>query len=168
MSLLNIINKNENLRRIFGKRELVIIQKQLLGVPLKGSERTRLSRDIRKKLEAIRELSKFSSEFDLKKGAEIKKILEEAKEIIFQNKLFSRIKRVILFGSAVENKLTLNSDIDVAVEFDKITKEESTNFRKEVMGKLNEKVDIQVYNLLQNKIKKEISSKGKILYEQAH
>ncbi len=168
MSLLNIINKNENLRRIFGKRELVIMQKQLLGVPLKESERTRLSRDIRKKLEVIKELSKFSLEFNLKKGAEIKRIIEEVKEIIFQNKLFSRIKKIILFGSAVENKLTLNSDIDIAVEFNKITKEEATNFRREVMGKLNEKVDIQVYNVLQNKIKKEISGKGKVLYEQTH
>jgi len=168
MSLLNIIDKNTNLRRIFGKKELVIIKKQLLGVPLKESERTRLSRDIRKKLEAIKELSKFSLEFDLKKGAEIKKILEEAKEVIFQNRLFSRVKKIILFGSAAENKLNLNSDIDVAVEFNKISEEEATNFRKEVMGKINEKTDIQVYNILQGKIKREISNKGKVLYEQAH
>src|SRR3989344_3608111 len=86
MSILNLINKNANLRKIFGKRELVIIQKQLLGVQLKNSEKTRLSRDIKKKLEAIKEIAKFSSEFELKKGAEIKKRVEEAKEIILQNK----------------------------------------------------------------------------------
>ena len=63
MGILNIINKNANLRKLFGKRELIIIQKQLLGVPLKNSEKTRLSRDIKKKLEAIKEIAKFSSEF---------------------------------------------------------------------------------------------------------
>ena len=168
MSLLSIINENGNLRRIFGKRELVIIQKQLLGVPLKGSERTRLSRDIRKKLEVIKELSKFSSEFDLKKGAEINRILEDTKEVIFQNKLFSRIKKIMLFGSAVENKLSLNSDIDIAVEFNKITKEEASNFRREIISKVNEKADVQVYNILPQKIKKEILSNGKVLYEQTH
>jgi len=168
MGILNIINKNANMRKIFGKRELVIIQKQLLGVPLKNSEKTRLSRDIKKKLEAIKEISKFSSEFELKKGAEIKKIIEEAKEVIFQNKLFSRIKKILLFGSTVENKLALNSDIDIAVEFNKITKGEASDFRREVMGKVNEKVDIQIYNILPQKIKKEILTKKKALYEQTY
>jgi len=168
MGMLNIINKNANLRKLFGKRELIIIQKQLLGVPLKSSEKTRLSRDIKKKLEAIKEIAKFSSEFELKKGAEIKKRVEEAKEIILQNRLFSRIKRIILFGSAAENKLTLSSDIDIAVEFINIMKEDANRFRREVMGKVNEKVDVQVYNMLPNKIKKEILNKKKVLYEQTH
>ena len=168
MGMLNIINKNANLRKLFGKRELIIIQKQLLGVPLKSSEKTRLSRDIKKKLEAIKEIAKFSSEFELKKGAEIKKRVEEAKEIILQNRLFSRIKRIILFGSAAENKLTLSSDIDIAVEFINIMKEDANRFRREVMGKVNEKIDVQVYNMLPNKIKKEILNKKKVLYEQTH
>lgn len=168
MGILNIINKNPNIRKIFGKRELVIVQKQLLGVPLKDSEKTRLSRDIKKKLEAIKEISKFSSEFELKKGAEIKKIIEETKEVIFQNRSFSRIKRILLFGSSLENKLTLSSDIDIAVEFNKITKKEASNFRREVMGRINEKVDIQVYNILPQKIKKEILTKRKVLYEQTY
>src|SRR3989344_660513 len=168
MGMLNIINKNANLRKLFGKRELIIIQKQLLGVPLKSSEKTRLSRDIKKKLEAIKEIAKFSSEFELKKGAEIKKRVEEAKEIILQNRLFSRIKRIILFGSATENKLTLSSDIDIAVEFINIMKEDANRFRREVMGKVNEKIDVQVYNMLPNKIKKEILNKKKVLYEQTH
>lgn len=168
MGILNLIKKNVNIRKIFGRRELVIVQKQLLGVPLKNSEKTRLSRDIKKKLEAIKELSKFSSEFELKKGAKIKKIIEETKEVILQHRLFSRIKKILLFGSAVENKLTLSSDIDIAVEFNKITKEEASNFRREIMGKVNEKADVQVYNILPQKIKKEILSNGKVLYEQTH
>ncbi len=168
MSLLTTIKKNPNVRRLFGKRELIIIQKQLLGVSLKESERTRLSRDIRKKFDAIQELAKFSEEFHLKKGAEIKKIIEEAKEVISQNRLFSRIQRIILFGSAVENTLAFSSDIDIAVVFTHITQEEAIRFRREISGKVNERVDIQVYNVLQNKLKKEIAIKGKILYEQTH
>ena len=53
MRLLNTLKKDKNIRRIFGERELVIIEKQLLGVALKPSEKTRLSRDIRKKFENI-------------------------------------------------------------------------------------------------------------------
>ena len=36
------------------------------------------------------------------------------------------------------------------------------------MGKTDEKVDIQVYNFLEDKIKKEILNKGKIIYEQSN
>ena len=139
-----------------------------MGVKLKNSEITRLSRDIRKKFEAIKELTGFSSEFGLKKGSEIKRIIEETKLIIQENKLFKKIKKIILFGSYLEGKTNLDSDIDIAIEFRKITKEEAINFRKEVMGKTNEKVDIQVYNILEDKIKKEILNKGKIIYEQSN
>src|SRR3989344_2618093 len=107
MSLLTEIKRNPNLRKIFGKRELIIIQKQLLGVQLKNSERTRLSRDIRKKLNVIKDLARFSEEFELKNGAEIKKLIEQTKEIISQNRLFFRIKRIILFGSVIENRLMI-------------------------------------------------------------
>ncbi|HLC56515.1 MAG TPA: nucleotidyltransferase domain-containing protein [Candidatus Nanoarchaeia archaeon] len=166
MSLLTEIKRNPNLRKIFGKRELIIIQKQLLGVQLKNSERTRLSRDIRKKLNVIKDLARFSEEFELKNGAEIKKLIEQTKEIISQNRLFFRIKRIILFGSVIENKLTLSSDIDIAVEFTNINKEEASKFRREILGKASEKIDIQIYNVLPDKLRKEINDKGKILYEQ--
>jgi predicted nucleotidyltransferase len=168
MGLLYLIKKDVGLRKIFGKRELIIIQKQLLGVPLKKSERTRLSRDIKKKLEVIKELAKFSSEFEIKKGSEIKKIIEETKDLILQNKLFLRIKKILLFGSIIDNKLTLTSDIDFAVEFTKINKEEAIQFKKEIVGKVNEKVDMQIYNILPNKLKEEISRNGRILYEQSN
>lgn len=168
MSLLTIIKKSPNIRKIFGKRELIIVEKQLLGVPLKQSEKTRLSRDIRKKLEAIKELARFEDDFKLKKGAEIKNLIQEAKTVILENKLFSRIKRIMLYGSYVENKLRLNSDIDMAVEFTNITNEEVIKFRKEVLGKVNEKLDIQVFNVLPKNIKKEITSKGKTIYEKSN
>jgi len=166
MTLLTAIKKDQNIRRIFGKRELVIIAKQLLGVKLTKSETTRLSRDIRKKFLAIESLSNFKNEFNLKKGAEIRDKIEEAKEIISETKFFTKIKRIILFGSAVENKLTLNSDIDIAVDFNNISKTEAILFRKEVLGKLNDKIDVQVYNILPRKLKLEINEKGRIIYEQ--
>ena len=37
-------------------------------------------------------------------------------------------------------------------------------FRIEVSGKANDKVDVQVYNVLPDKIKKEIDEKGRVIY----
>lgn len=167
MALLKTLALSE-MRRLFGKRELVIIRKQLLGVPLKNSERTRLSRDIRKKFEAISLLIPAAKEFKLKKGAEIKRQIEKAKEIILETKFFPRIKRIIFYGSVAENKPTLLSDIDLAVEFTSLAEGEATLFRREVLGELSDKFDIQVYNQLPVKIKKEIDKKGKVVYERTH
>lgn len=165
MSFLELIKKNENLRKIFGIRELKIIEKQLLGIKLKASEKTRLSRDIRKKLETVKILAPYIDEFNLKHGAEIKKIIKEAKEAILETEYYSKIKKIILFGSAVENTLTFRSDIDIAVEFDKISKEEAFKFRVKISSRLPNKVDIQVYNVLPDKIKKAILNNHRILYE---
>ncbi|MBU4284158.1 MAG: nucleotidyltransferase domain-containing protein [Nanoarchaeota archaeon] len=165
MSLLRFLNSSKNTRKIFGKRELKIIEKQLLGINLTQSEKNRLSRDIRQKLEFIKEASRFSEEFKLKKGSETKKIVEEAKEVILNDILFRKIKEILLFGSLIENKFTFKSDVDIAVKFDKITIKESAIFRKRISGKVNQKVDVQVYNHLPSKIKKEINNKGKILYK---
>jgi len=165
MSLLRFLNSNKNARKIFGKRELKIIEKQLLGINLTQSEKNRLSRDIRQKLEFIKEAVRFSEEFKLKKGFEIKKMVEEAKEAILNDILFRKIKEVLLFGSLVDNKFTFKSDIDIAVKFDNINIKESALFRKRISGKVNQKVDVQVYNHLPGKIKKEIDNKGIILYK---
>ena len=54
MSLIQFLKKENNARKIFGKRELKIIEKQLFGLNLTQSEKNRLSRDIRKKLEFIK------------------------------------------------------------------------------------------------------------------
>ena len=104
MSLLRFLNSSKNTRKIFGKRELKIIEKQLLGVNLTQSEKNRLSRDIRQKLEFIKEASRLSEEFKLKKGYETKKMVEEAKEVILNDTFFRKIKEVLLFGSIIENK----------------------------------------------------------------
>jgi len=165
MNLIQFLERNENTRKIFGQRELKIIEKQLNGINLTQSEKNRLSRDIRKKFKFIKEISKFEEDFDLKKSKIVKEITNEAKEVILQDKYFKKIKKIILFGSVVENKLTFRSDIDIAVEFDKISLREATAFRKRISGKENDKIDIQIFNVLPKKIQKEINKKGKVVYK---
>ena len=167
MALLRTLKTDERARKIFGKRELKIVEKQLMGVNLTQSEKNRLSRDIRKKLGFMHDIAKFSNEFGLKKGFEIKKLMKESKEIILNDILAYKIKKIILYGSAIENKLTLLSDIDIAVEFISINLKEATLFIKRLSGRLNSRIDLQVCNVLQKKIKKEVSKKGKIIYHSA-
>ena len=165
MDLINFLKTNTKTRKIFGKREIKIIEKQLLGINLTQSEKNRLSRDIRAKFEFIKEANKFTEDFKLKKGNEIKKIIEETKEIILEDDLFKKINKIILFGSAVENDLTFRSDIDIAVEFNKITIKEATKFRARISGKVASRIDVQVYNHLPKKIQEQINKKGKIIHE---
>jgi len=164
MNLIQFLEKNENARKIFGQRELKIIEKQLNGINLTQSEKNRLSRDIRKKFQFIKDVSKFEKEFNLKKGIENKKIIDDALEVILKHPLKNRIKKIILFGSVIENKLTVRSDIDIAVEFDKISLKEATLFRKRVSGQLPDKVDIQVFNILPKKIQNSILKNHRIIY----
>ena len=156
--------KEKGMRKIFGKQELKIIEKQLLGVSLSASEKTRLSRDIRPKFKIISELCDFKKEFELKKGNEIRFFIEEAKEVILESKWATRIKQIVLFGSFVENKLRLDSDIDISVKFDKIMSKEATKFRIEISARVSEKIDVQVFNVLPKKIQKEINEKGRVIY----
>jgi len=165
MNLIQFLKKTPEARKIFGQRELKIIEKQLNGINLTQSEKNRLSRDIRKKFQFIKEISKFEDEFNLKKASEVKKIIDEAVEVILEHPLRNKIEKIVLFGSVVENQITIKSDLDISVEFKSITQKESFNFRKRVMGQLPDKVDIQVFNVLPEKIKKEINKKGRILYQ---
>ena len=165
MKLTTFFKTHANVRKIFGDREIKIIEKQALGICLTQSEKNRLSRDIRKKFDVIKELNRFSEEFDLKKGHEIKEIVNDSKSIILNDPDFGNIKKIILFGGAVNNKMTFRSDVDLSVEFFKIDLREATLFKKRFLGKLNDRVDLQVYNILLEKIKKEID-KGRIIHEQ--
>ncbi len=166
MNLLQFLKENKTeARKIFGKRELKIIEKQVKGVNLTQSEKNRLSRDIRKKLRFIKSISKFEDEFDLKKGREIKRKISNAKKEILNHKLKSRIKKIYLFGSAVKSEMALKSDIDIAVEFEKIEKREAFNFRKEILGNVPDKIDVQVFNFLPKKVKESIKKNHKILYK---
>lgn len=164
MNLLTFLKNNESSRKIFGERELKIIEKQLGGISLTQSEKNRLSRDIRPKFRFILECNNLKDKFDLKKGSNNKKIVEEAKEVILEDILFRKIKSIILYGSIVENSLTLRSDIDLCVVFDKINLNEATLFRKRILGRVNPKLDIQVFNILPEKVKKSILNKYKLIY----
>jgi predicted nucleotidyltransferase len=166
MSFIKEIKENENLRKIFGKRELKIIEKQLMGVSLEPSEKTRLSRDIRKKFEVVKTLIPYSDEFGLKHGANIKEFIKEVVEVIKEHEWFWKIEKIILFGSLVEKRFHLFSDIDIAVKFKKdINEKEAFEFRRKILKNLSEKIDIQVYNILPEKIKKEIDKNGKIIFQ---
>src|SRR3989339_869287 len=111
MNFIEFLKDNENTRKIFGQREIKIIEKQLN-----------------------------------------------------ENNLRNKIDKIILFGSVAENKITIRSDIDIAVIFDELTKEEAFNFRKKILGQVPDNLDIQVFNFLPKKIQQEINKKGKILY----
>jgi len=165
MQFLQFLKINKNARKIFGIRELKIIEKQLNGIALTQSEKNRLSRDIRKKLEFIKEICRFENEFQLKKASNIQHLIEETKEVILESKLSYKIKKIVLFGSAAQNKLNFRSDIDISVEFDSIDKKEAGKFRVYVLGRVNDKMDVQVYNTLPNKIKEEINKNGRVLYQ---
>jgi len=165
MALLDLIRHEKAMRKIFGQQELKIIEKQLLGINLSASEKTRLSRDIRSKFKIIKELSDFKKEFDLKKAQRIKDMIEDTKEVILDSKYFNKIKKIILFGSTIENQRTFRSDIDIAVLFADIDKRSAGKFRIHVLGRVNDKMDVQVYNVLPEKIKREIDKKGRIIYK---
>lgn len=165
MNFLTFIQQNKDLRKLFGQRELKIIEKQLLGINLTQSEKNRLSRDIRRKFACIAQAAKFEADFSLKKGATIKGIITDVQELLRQDILFQHMQKIILYGSTVEQTRTFRSDIDLAVVFDTITERDATLFRRRILGRCPDIVDLQVYNVLPQKIKREIDSKGKILYE---
>lgn len=164
MNLIKFLKENENTRKIFGERELKIIEKQLIGINLTQSEKNRLSRDIRKKLRFIKDITNLKNEFELKKGNENKKIIHEAIKEILNHPMKNKIKEILLFGSIVKNEVTIRSDIDIAVKFSKINLKEATKFRIEAPKDLPRKVDIQVFRFLPKKIQKSILKNHRILY----
>ena len=165
MGLLEFLKEHKDeARKIFGERELKIIEKQLQGLTLKQSERNRLSRDIRKKLFFISAVSIYKREFGLKHGSKIKEIIKEVIEDIKKDILFYKIRKIVLFGSTAIKKRHLSSDIDISVEFDEITLKEATEFRIRILKYYN-KLDVQVYNTLPEKVRNDIIKEGKILYE---
>lgn len=165
MNLTSFLKTNGNSRRIFGEKELEIIRKQIKGIKLTQSERNRLSRDIKPKLEFIRQLAKFEDEFILTKNQENKEIIKKAVSKILEDELNKNIMAILLFGSFADGSFTTRSDIDICVVFkDAISLREATKFRIRISGQLPDKVDIQVFNILPLKIKKTIAANHKILY----
>lgn len=164
VGFLNLL-KGPGARRIFGERELKIIEKQLWAIRLTRSEKNRLSRDIRRKLEFIKEAARFADEFRLKKGADLRMEVNEAVEVIREDEAFNNIKRIWLFGSTTSNERNLTSDIDIAAEFKELTQKEAVEFRKRVSGNFGANVDVQVFNVLPKKIQDDILKNGRVIYE---
>lgn len=166
LRLKEFLKSNRNARRIFGKKELEIVFKQLDGMQLKQSEKNRLSRDIKPKLEFIKEIVQFKDEFKLERNQDNKKIIEKAVDIILNDSLKDNIKAIFLFGSFADNSFTKRSDIDICVVFKKkLSLKETTEFRVRVCGELPKKVDVQVFSILPQKIKKDIARNHKVLYK---
>ena len=165
LKLRKFLKSNRNARRIFGKKEIDIIMKQLDGISLTQSEKNRLSRDIRPKLMFIKEISKLEKEFELKKNADNLRLIDKAVQLILQDALKNKIRAILLFGSHVRGIVTKRSDIDIAIVFTDISLKEATKFRIRISGEFSERVDIQVFNILPQKIKRSIARNHKILYK---
>ena len=79
--------------------------------------------------------------------------------------LKDKITAILLFGSHVKGIVTKRSDIDICIIFDKISKEEANKFRIHILGHFSSKMDMQVFNILPQKIKRSIARNHKILYK---
>jgi predicted nucleotidyltransferase len=158
--LIDVIKES---REIFGKREIEIVDKQINGISLTQSEKNVLSRSIRKKLELVKKLSKYSDEFNLKFNAENNKIINDSMNII-KSKI--NLKAILLFGSLLKKDNTKFSDIDLCIVLGRnVTKKQSTEILLEISGRLNKKIDISIYENLPDNIKCEILKNNRILYK---
>ena len=161
-----LIKNKESARRVFGKRELEIILKQLNGITLTQSEKNRLSRAIKPKLQFINEIAQFSGEFELKKNQDNKSVINKAVNLILEDELNNNISSILLFGSFADNTFTKRSDIDICIVFKiSLSLEQATKFRIRISSELPKKIDIQVFNILPQKVKRSIAKNHKILYK---
>ena len=166
MNFIKFLKDNEGARKIFGKKELAIIEKQLSGQTLTQSEKNRLSRDIRPKLHFIDECSGFKEFFGLGKNMINKAIIEKSARTIADDDHTGRIDSVLLFGSFADGTFHQQSDIDIAVVFKApMGVKEATQYRIRLMGQLNDKVDLQVFNALPLKVRGEIAQNHRILFK---
>lgn len=163
--MIELLN-TPNARKIFGKKEIEIILKQIENITLTQSEKNRLSRDIRPKFEFIKEMNNFQEDFDLKKNQDNKKLIKKAVSEILNNKFKDNIDAILLFGSHANNTSTFRSDIDICIVFkSEISLKEATEIRIKILGNLSKKIDLQIFNLLPFNIKSEISKNHRILYK---
>ena len=154
--------RNPLMRKLFGKKEIEIVQKQLFGISLTPSEQTIISRDIRKKFLAIKELFSCQKDFNLKKGILPIQMVQKVKDRILNSIYGRKIKRIIWFGSFVSGRVTFNSDIDLSVEFDEINLKDSLKFC--AFASQEDMLDVVVYNHIPKKLKKEVDN-GRIVYK---
>ncbi len=148
-------------RKIFGKKEIQIIKKQIRGIVLTQSEKNRLSRDIKKKFAFIQMANK--TKINLVQGNRTKRKIDKTlKEILKQIKP----KAVLLFGSYANNTQWIRSDIDICIVLDEILSiTEATKLRLSILSNIPSGVDFWVFNNLPEHIKKTIADNHKVLMQ---
>jgi predicted nucleotidyltransferase len=93
-------------------------------------------------------------------------VLSSAVDVILNNKINREIKAILLFGSHADGTAIWRSDIDICVVFKKdVTDKEAFLFRKNLLGQLPDVVDLQVFNVLPQKIKRAIAENHRILFQ---
>ncbi len=165
MNLLSFLDNSAGARLVFGKKELEIIHKQLLGMRLKQSERNRLSKFIRPKLRFIAECSVFKNEFVLARRSKLKKVLTAVLGAVLEDRIGKNAVAVLLYGSFADGTANKFSDVDIAIVFSEITHREASAFEVRVGAKLPELVDLKVFNVLPLRVKKSLVANYKVLYK---
>lgn len=88
----------------------------------------------------------------------IKGFLEQLKDI----EVFSKIEFIILYGSSLSSYHLDDSDVDICIYVDE-EKKNLPEIRLELLTRFNEKLDIQIFQLLPLYVQIEVL-KGEILY----
>ena len=153
-------------RKVLGAREIAIIRRQLLGLPLTQSERNRLSRDIRVKFRFIAACRKLApDELELKQGQAIRRIIEKSVRIIREDEVFSNVLAIVLFGSYADGTAIWRSDVDIGILFRKEPSTESgTKALLRLYGKLPEKVEVTIINRLPIRVRATLARDHRVLW----
>lgn len=93
---------------------------------------------------------------------DIKQSIEEFLELIKKEKIYPRIEFIVLHGSSLSDYFYKDSDIDICIYIED-EKKELAKIRLNLLKKLDEKFDIQIFQLLPIYVQVEIL-KGKFLY----
>lgn len=99
------------------------------------------------------------------------KLIDESKqniikEICFLVKDNEIVRRVIVFGSAANKQCNENSDIDICYDISCDTKDLRTYELSKTTGRACDyNCDIVYYSLLGDSLKKEVDTKGIVVYE---
>ncbi len=93
---------------------------------------------------------------------EIKQLTEKFLEQLRHTKYFPKTEFAILYGSSLGNYHLEKSDIDICLFID-AEKEDLSKIRLELLKKFNDRLDIQIFQLLPLYVQTEVL-KGKVLY----
>lgn len=153
-------------RKVLGAREIIIIRRQLLGLPLTQSERNRLSRDIRPKFRFIAACSELTTdELELKAGQTIKCIIDKSVRAIREDEVFPDILAIVLFGSHADGTAIWRSDIDIGILFrEEPSVESGTKALIRLYGEIPDKVEVTIINHLPIRIRATLARNHRLLW----